>query len=89
MRAFEVALNGKRLCTAGVGDDGVLSVIMDHLIGQGHDSVALNVGGLLSKTNEHVVWRHKALKSGDEVHIKVIDAESVDKPRKRGPRNVS
>jgi hypothetical protein len=27
MRAFEVYLNGKKLCVAGIGEDGVLTTI--------------------------------------------------------------
>jgi hypothetical protein len=37
MRAFEVYLNGKRLCTAGIGDDGVMNTMIDHVIGDGRD----------------------------------------------------
>lgn len=35
MRAFEVWLNGKKLCLAGIGDDGVLSVIANWVVGKG------------------------------------------------------
>jgi len=31
MRAFQVHLNKKRLCLAGIGDDGVMSAILSHL----------------------------------------------------------
>jgi len=35
MRAFEVYLNSKRLCLAGIGDEGVLSTIVTHAVGNG------------------------------------------------------
>jgi hypothetical protein len=35
MRAFEVYLNRKRLCVAGIGDDGVLDTMVDHVVGKG------------------------------------------------------
>ena len=87
MRAFEVYLNDKRLCTAGIGDDGVLTTILDHVKGNGRDEVSLRVGGLVSPIEEHVTWRTLQLQTGDEVRIKVIESGKVDKPRKRHPRD--
>ena len=83
MRAFEVHLNGKRLCLAGVGEKGVLTAIMTHVIGRGKGDLELSVGGLISPTDEHVIWRNRRLKVGDEVLIKITEAESVDRLRKR------
>jgi len=83
MRAFDVLLNGKRLCVAGVGDNGVLSTIVNHVAGFGRDEVSLRVGGLASATEEHVTWRALTLRVGDEVTVRIIEADSVDKPRSR------
>src|SRR5580700_5668301 len=83
MRAFDVRLNGKRLCIAGVGDNGVLNTMVDHVAGFGRDEVSLRVGGLVSTTEEHVTWRRLQLKVGDEVTVRIVEADSVDKPRSR------
>jgi len=81
MRAFEVQLNGKRLCLAGVGERGVLTAIIEHIAGLNGSNLNLNVGGLFSSTWKHVRWRNRRLKVGDEVLIKIVESESVDKPR--------
>jgi|SRR5579863_2170887 len=82
MRAFEVHLNGKKLCVAGIGDDGVLTTIVSYAARQGVADVFLQVGGLrTSPTKEHVRWvDQKPLSVGDEIQIKFIEAPSVDTP---------
>ena len=82
MKAFRVRLNGKQLCIAGVGSDGVLTAIIDHVAGK-RNEVGLNVGGLISSPEEFVTWRLLRLKVGDEVLVKICETASVDKPRKR------
>lgn len=87
MRAFEVFVNGKRLCVAGIGDDGVLNTMLDHVVGNGRDEVFLRVGGLIGPAGEHVFWRTQALKTGDEVRVKVVETHSVDRPKERHRRD--
>jgi hypothetical protein len=83
MRAFEVHLNGKRLCLAGVGEDGVLTAIVDHVARPKASSLNLRVGGLVSPIGKHVIWRNRRLKVGDEVLVKIVETDSADRPRKR------
>ena len=83
MRAFEVHLNGKRLCLAGVGEDGVLTAIIDHVTGPKGSSLHLRVGGLVSPIGKHFIWRDRRLQVGDEVLVKIAETVSVDKPRKK------
>ena len=87
MRAFEVYVNGKRLCVAGIGDDGVLNTMVDHVVGNGRNELYLRVGGLISPTNEHVLWRSQRLKIGDEVRVKIVETASVDRPKERHRRD--
>jgi len=87
MRAFEIHLNGRRLCLAGVGEDGVLTAIIDHVAGPKGSSLNLNVGGLVSPARKHVIWRHRRLKVGDEIIVKIAETDSVDRPRKSYPFN--
>jgi hypothetical protein len=87
MRAFRIYLNGKQLCLAGIGDDGVLSAIVNWVGGgRGPADLFLHVGGLVSPAQEHVNWvRQKPLRVGDEIRVKVVDATSVDTaPEKYG-----
>src|SRR6185437_12072968 len=87
MRAFEVYVNGKRQCVAGIGGDGVLNAMLDHVAPRGCDHLTLRVGGLINSIDEHVTWRVLRLKIGDEVRVKIIEFDRVDKPRKRHRRD--
>lgn len=83
MQAFEVSVNGERLCLAGVAD-GVLTTILCCTTQQRRGNLFLEVGGLISETKEHVNWiSQKALSLGDSVQIKIIEAEAVDNPIKK------
>jgi hypothetical protein len=83
MRAFEVYLNGKKLCRAGVDGDGVLSAIATSVVGPGRSAFSLNVGGLISSANEHLRWVNCKLRVGDEIRLKIAESDSVDKPKER------
>jgi hypothetical protein len=86
MRAFEVSLNSKKLCLAGIGDDGVLSAIVNWVPRKGKGDLFLQVGGLAGSSDEHVSWENqRPLRIGDTIEVKIIDAESVDAPKKRKP----
>jgi len=87
MRAFDVSLNGKKLCRAGIGDDGVLSTIVNWVTSKGAGNLFLEVGGLVSTVDEHVKWvNQKSLQVGDTIQVTVVDAKSVDEPtRKQRP----
>jgi len=66
MRAFEVHLNGKRLCVAGFEGGGVLNTIVNNITGHGRDPILeLRIGGLESATAEHVDWHSANLSVGD------------------------
>ena len=97
MIAFHVHLNGKKVCTAGVPDTGVLSAHVtwvrrtgEHTLSKRADGVeeelTMDVGGLITPTDEYVRWADsRAVQVGDEVRIKIVEADRVDRPpiRKR------
>jgi hypothetical protein len=56
MRAFEVSLNGKKLCLAGISDDGVLTAVVNWVPRKGKGDPFLQVGGLVGPSDEHVSW---------------------------------
>jgi hypothetical protein len=89
MRAFQVSVNGKRICLAGIGDDGVLSTTVTYVPFRKRQDTRLYVGGLVLPQREHVRWRQLQLRIGDEVWLKVVEAKTVDKPRARYQRDVT
>ena len=86
MRAFEVYINGERLCVAGVNAASVLTLIIDY-VGRDKQRSHLRVGGLLIPDEEHVTWHDSNLAVGDDVRIKIVETETVDAPTKRHPRD--
>lgn len=82
MRAFNVSLNGKKLCLAGVGERGVLSAIVNWVAGDRGADMFMEVGGLANE--EHVDWvNQKRLQVGDEISVQIVDAASADMPVRR------
>jgi hypothetical protein len=91
MRAFEVYLNGERLCLAGANDESVLSTIIDYVGKVGNpdneERLHLSVGGLLIPQEEHVRWQERDLAVGDEIRVRILDSDTVDMPSRRIPRD--
>jgi hypothetical protein len=94
MRALEIHVNGKRLCTAGIGDDGVLTAIVRSVLRpiqvtsrkrtpRAQEDLGLDVGGFNPAILEHVRWKCSKLRNGDEVRIKIIETDRPDKPSSR------
>jgi hypothetical protein len=90
MRGFEVFLNKKKVCLASIGDNGVLSAIVNCLT---RDKVAdqfLEVGGLASPTHTHIAWtKQKRLRLGDEIRIRIVETVSPDEPISEHRRDAS
>ena len=86
MHAFVVSLNGERLCTASIGDDGVLTVSATfvRLAAHGdHGDISLSVTGLDTLANEHAVWDVPEIGPGDVVTIEVVEVDEADPPSSR------
>jgi len=85
MLAFEVSLNGDKLCLAGIGNHGVLSSIVSWVARPGETGdLFLSVGGLFSPTEQHVDWvRTRYLSAGDEIRVRIVEADCVDKPSEK------
>ena len=99
MIAFEIAIDGRKQCTAGTSGSGVTSVIATWVRRAAHDSTSrqpapgafeeeltLHVGGLWPNPDGarlHVQWLQHALKVGERITITVIDTEEVDPPLTR------
>jgi hypothetical protein len=87
VRAFEISLNGRRLCLAGIGKDGVLSTTITHVPFRKRRETRLYVGGIVLPQDEHVFWKESILHLGDELRLKVVEKETVDMPRERVRRD--
>jgi hypothetical protein len=82
MIAFEVYLNGEKLCLAGVGGDWVLSVIATWVSRRGQSDMFMSAGGLITETEEHIEWmKQEPLRVGDTIQIKILESQAVDPPR--------
>lgn len=87
MPKFEVQVNGKGICIAGLTGQGVLGAHVSSVHRQGPrkpPTLSLHVGGMDSISGEHLVW-HEALRlnTGDEVRIKIVEDGPTDKPAMR------
>ena len=90
MLCYDVYKNGQRICRAGVGKSGVLSVIVSWV---GNENVKgrsgadyhsdLHIGGLFHpepKTNTHIRWPDPKLHVGDELTVRLVEADNPDPP---------
>jgi hypothetical protein len=89
MLAFEIHINGKKRCVAGIGKPGVVSTVLSWVLrapeGRGRQSeeLSLGVGGLVSRSDEDLVWLQRDMRLGDEVTIRIVEVRAADKPKKR------
>ena len=92
---FQIIINGKEICTAGIKDYGVLSAITSWVLrdpakydANKHPSLeeftaeemSFTVGGLLND-GSHVEWEKREIKPGDEITIKILESGEYDKPK--------
>ena len=88
MLCFEISVNGEKLCTAGVGESGVLTSILSWVQAQPEKSqegireekLYLSASGL--KDDEHSEWLRQKVKVGDEVTLRIIEATMPDEPQR-------
>ena len=88
MTVFDVYLNGRKMCRAGVGNEGVLTALVSwahvqppratRTRGRARNETQLQVGGLAHDT--HRTWVGRKLKPGDRVTVSVVKADTFDQP---------
>jgi hypothetical protein len=95
MIAFEVSLNGKLVCTAGIGDFGVLTSILTWVrrrpaYSRNGDTVeeelTFEVSGRDSReptASENLTWLSETLDVGDNVSIRIVEVDTADPPLAR------
>ena len=92
MKCFEIRINGDKVCTAGVGDSGVLNSFVSFMTRKEQDETPNDVGSenlfitvtgianLEDNASDHLEWLHRDLNVGDEIVIKIIEASTCDDP---------
>jgi hypothetical protein len=97
MTVFDVYVNDRKLCRAGVGDDGVLNAIVSWVkltgeaartareLAQPLEHARLHVGGL--RRDVHLKWPEPELRVGDRVAIQITRSARRDPPVGRHRRN--
>lgn len=96
MIAFEVHVDGKLVCTAGVGDLGVITTIISWAQRKAsehegraledrefEEDLTIHVGGLLREsdgTAVHLRWLDTDLQPGSEVVVRVVEVTEATKP---------
>lgn len=95
MTVLDVYLNGRKLCRAGVGNDGVLTAIVNwvKLVGAAArtarqfnapvEEMRLHVGGL--RAGSHQGWCDRSLTRGDRISVVLDRAKRCDPPRRTTP----
>jgi hypothetical protein len=99
MIAFDVKVNGKRACVAGIPGYAVLTANLTwvrrhprppHLPRESSE-LSLSVGGLEGNVSphdegQHLRWLTTDMEVGDTATVRVVEREQVDKPRERYPQ---
>ena len=97
MIAFEVRVNGRLVCCAGVGEVGVLSAIVNWMgdsprsprVGgrtKGGGEARISVAGSYETSRGSNVsprWLNRMLNVGDEISIRVVKKAKVDRPERK------
>lgn len=83
MICFEIYINKQKVCRAGVGDDGVLSVIVNFKLSDESQRTYCSVGGITkinTKTSQQIEWLDRELSVGDVLTVKIVESEIYDMP---------
>ena len=75
MRAFEIYLNGKKLCVAGMELGQLLFSISGGQNAHGRGDVGLGMTGATLR-DEIVRWDQRPLQIGDQVRVKIVEADA-------------
>jgi uncharacterized C2H2 Zn-finger protein len=79
MRAFEIHVNGKKLCVAGL-KHGTLNLFVGCTENKhGRGDIGLNMTGTLLNL-DFVRWTHQRLDKDAEVRLKIVETRRADKP---------
>jgi hypothetical protein len=86
MLCIELTRNGKRLATAGLRGEGVLSLDFTCLrVGPGsrHEAQRFDLFALDYRVRKQLTWAKGRLEAGDEFVVRIRDRATADPPRNR------
>ena len=86
MVGWEIQVNGKRVCTAGLADKGALTMMLASFLDQDMARPTFDVRGFLDDKGEGVafmVWIKEKLKLGDAIMIRMVEVAEIDEPMER------
>jgi hypothetical protein len=78
MRAFEIYLNNKKLCVAGLEEGMLLLGVSCSENKHGRSLVGLDMTGMLL-TQSTVRWQRRVLRMNDEIRVKIVETNKSDK----------
>ena len=86
MLAFEVYINGKKRCIAGIRGPCALTAALCWVVREPGSrlkrrELTFGVAGLASRSDEDLQWLQREVQPGDEVTIRIIETAKVDKPK--------
>ena len=97
MIAFEVSIDGRKQCTAGVSGEGVTSLVVSWVRrpsrdpvsempvpGEFEEELCLDVGGLAHDPDGapvHVRWLEQPVTVGQRISLTIVEAEKADPPQ--------
>jgi len=99
MIGFEIRIDDQKVCTAGIGDLGALSVIAtwvrrappnapsdEEQIDRFEEELTLDVAGLqrdVDGANVNLTWLERSLRVGQRLTVTIVDAAHIDEPTSR------
>ncbi len=83
--SLTVHINGKRICSAGICGDGILSATLrvgnlKTRDGSVIDNISCSIAGIFDKKH-HTWFFDENLKSGDEILLKIEKLNNIDEPK--------
>ena len=85
MIAYEVYLNGEKICVAGGRALTAVTGSVNYFPNRPDQLGPLLTVGAMVDQKEYLQWAHQSLRAGDKVEIRVVDLEEVDAPVRRDP----
>lgn len=88
MLAFDVCVNGKRLCLAGTAPNDMFSTIISWTC-RSPNLIEFNVGGIASGDPQvQIDWTTPRISIGDEITIRLVDSDTFDESGERRPMHL-
>ena len=83
MRAFEISVNGERLCVAGSVHTNVLNAAITYLSKRQEFDMRVGATFTDDSPDKYAYWVKRSLSVGDVVQLKVVDVLEADEPIER------